>query len=152
MTVIEKIGNVFTSDADYVGHGVNIYGIMGAGIAVQVRNKFPEVYERYVEACAAGELIPGGCLSVQDPATGVVISNLATQDKPGANARLEWLESSLSGLLEVLSESDGDVKLALPQIASNIGGLEWVDVRELIISLAEQYPKVTVELWTYDGS
>lgn len=150
MTIIDKTGDIFTSNAGYIGHGVNVYGIMGAGIAVQVRNRFPEVYRQYGEACASGALVPGDCFSVEDPSTGVVIANLASQDKPGANARIDWVKSSLNTLLDDIAESDPNAMLALPRIASNIGGLDWVDVRAAIVDIAEQYPDITLELWTYD--
>ena len=47
-------GDLLKSGCDVIAHQVNEYGVMGAGIAKQIRDKFPEVYESYkgmVEAC-----------------------------------------------------------------------------------------------------
>jgi O-acetyl-ADP-ribose deacetylase (regulator of RNase III) len=46
-----RIGDVLDSDCDVICHQVNCQGVMGAGLAKQVRAKFPTVFSRYVEAC-----------------------------------------------------------------------------------------------------
>lgn len=40
-------GNIFDSDAKIICHQVNTYGVMGAGIAAEVKERFPEVYTEY---------------------------------------------------------------------------------------------------------
>ena len=42
-------GNIFKGDADIICHQVNTHGIMGAGIALQIKEKFPDVYAVYRE-------------------------------------------------------------------------------------------------------
>lgn len=42
-------GNLLDSDCDYICHQVNCQGVMGSGIAKQIRERWPEVYERYRE-------------------------------------------------------------------------------------------------------
>ena len=49
MAVIIKEGNVFDSDADIICHQVNCQGVMGSGVAKEVRERFPNVYEQYHE-------------------------------------------------------------------------------------------------------
>ena len=47
MAVIIKEGNVFDSDADIICHQVNCQGVMGSGVAKEVRERFPNVYEEF---------------------------------------------------------------------------------------------------------
>lgn len=42
-------GDLLDSNCDYICHQVNCQGIMGGGIAKQIREKWPEVYEQYLE-------------------------------------------------------------------------------------------------------
>ena len=49
--MIEKTGNLFDSGYHAIGHGVNCRGIMGAGIAVEFKDRFPKNYQEYVTKC-----------------------------------------------------------------------------------------------------
>jgi O-acetyl-ADP-ribose deacetylase (regulator of RNase III) len=40
-------------------NAVNTVGVMGKGIALQFRERFPEMFASYARACAAGEVIVG---------------------------------------------------------------------------------------------
>lgn len=44
-------GNLFDSDAEVMVHQVNCLGLMGSGIAKEVRERFPEVYAQYKKLC-----------------------------------------------------------------------------------------------------
>ena len=100
MAITDQTGNIFTTRAQAIGHGVNTKGVMGAGIAFSVRLMYPEVYLEYRELCESGELQPGDVYTALDENSGRYIVNLASQDAPGANARLEWLRASLSRALD----------------------------------------------------
>ena len=39
--------DIFKSGADLICHQVNCQGVMGSGIAKQVREKYPKVYKEY---------------------------------------------------------------------------------------------------------
>lgn len=43
--------DIFESGADVIIHQVNCYGVMGGGVARQVHEKYPRVFERYKELC-----------------------------------------------------------------------------------------------------
>lgn len=50
MSVYFKIGNLLDAPVDYICHQVNCQGRMGSGIAKQIRERWPVVYEQYT-AC-----------------------------------------------------------------------------------------------------
>lgn len=151
MPLIERTGDIFTSEAEVIGHGVNVDGVMGAGIAKQVKERFPRAYKTYRRACLEQALVPGDYVAVASEDGSVTIANLATQDQPGANARLEWLKSSLTQLLDDMAATSYLRTLALPRIGAGIGGLQWDEVREAIEELSEQYPEIDIETWSFEG-
>lgn len=59
-------------------HQVNCFGIMGAGIALTIKQKYPVVYEKYREACYKGNFKPGMIQPVRADKN-LVIINLAGQ-------------------------------------------------------------------------
>ena len=145
--MIEMTGNIFTSTAPAVGHGVNCQGVMGSGIAVQFRTLFPEMFRQYKALCNASLLVPGEVFPFQTE--NFLVYNIASQRLPGANATLEWLEEGLHAVLSD-AEDRGYDRVALPQIGCGIGGLDIADVRPLIISV-EAGSSMEFEFWTYQG-
>lgn len=145
MNVIERTGDIFSTTMPAIGHGVNVRGAMGAGIAVLFRNRFSEMYEAYRNACATGALQPGYFFPFEE--NGTWIMNLASQDNPGPHARLEWVESSLAFTLDFMNEYE-ITGLALPRIGAGIGGLNWDEVKTVMIHEAAKYPNIALELWS----
>ena len=76
-------GNIFKGDADIICHQVNTHGIMGAGIALQIKEKFPDVYEVYKEKCrefSKYDINPlGHVLYCRTRYSNVIIANLFSQ-------------------------------------------------------------------------
>lgn len=154
--MIEKHGDLFDSDAAYIGHGVNCCGVMGAGIAKAFREKYPHNYANYKAACEAGRLLPGGFMVVperRDDGSLVLITNLASQDKPGADASYNWLFGSLYSFAAKAAEPNRlrlyGGRIAIPEIGCGIGGLEWPKVKQVIETVELLNPEITFEVWHY---
>lgn len=120
--MIIRRGNMFDTELEAIGHGVNCAGVMGAGVAKKIRELYPHNYENYRAACQRKQLKPGGVHVNREYDTYIV--NMASQNMPGADASYPWLfESALNG-------ANGAVKrgldsIAIPMIGCGIGGLEW---------------------------
>ena len=54
-------GDLFASGCQALVNPVNCVGVMGRGLALQFRHRFPANYEAYRDACARGEVRPGRC-------------------------------------------------------------------------------------------
>lgn len=143
--LIHKTGDIFSTEAHGIGHGVNLHGIMGSGIAVQFRERFADMHKAYQIVCANKQMNPGQAMIwlVKDD---YFVYNIASQQAPGANARLDWLESGVKAALEH-AEEVGIESIALPRIGSGVGGLDQDDVEAVLLRLAEESP-VDIELWT----
>ena len=55
MSVKYVNGDIFDTDCDIIVHQTNCQGVMGHGIALQVKEKYPSVYERYKACCEQAE-------------------------------------------------------------------------------------------------
>lgn len=134
--MIEKIikGDLFAPQNTTIGHGVNTFGVMGAGIAKRFKELYPDNFLLYTELCKNGTLKPGMVLVTEEK--GRIIVNLASQDYPGPCARLEWIKQGLDKFLEL-----GYTSLALPWIGCGIGGLNRDDVGNI---LRQSNAKITI--------
>jgi O-acetyl-ADP-ribose deacetylase (regulator of RNase III) len=145
--LIEKEGDLFTTEAPAIGHGVNVKGVMGAGIARQFADRYPAMKLAYVRLCQNYLLLPGEVFAWYSDQEERMIFNLTTQEQPGKDARLLWLIASVSKALMLCEETDMET-LALPQIGCGIGGLKWDEVKAALKILAES-STVDLEVWTY---
>lgn len=138
-----KTGNLFTSEANAYVHGCNIKGKMNAGIAVQFRERFPEMFEDYQQRCRKGLFLPGEGYIYYNRNKPHVI-NLATQDKN--NAGIVYMESAFKWLANSFN-SLGIENVAMPRIGSGLGELDWDLTREIL----ERYfndSELKVEVWS----
>ncbi|UDL16399.1 ADP-ribosyltransferase [Microbacterium phage Zooman] len=151
--LIHREGDIFTTEARGIGHGVNLMGQMGAGIAAQFSARLPAMYEEYKDICARGALAPGDVhvwdFPVEAGQPSRHIFNISSQVAPGANAHYSLI---LKGVGRALRRADalGIGTLALPRIGGKIGGLEDTKVEGILHALAELY-ETDIELWTYPG-
>ena len=134
-------GDLFACDASALAHGVNCRGVMGAGIAVQFRQRHPRMFESYRRRCLRGEMLPGEILPWREPG-GLVVFNLATQDRPGPDAK-PWMITAAVG--RMITEAYHDFKItrvAMPLIGCGIGGLTPDD----LITCLHPYQNAPVDL------
>ncbi len=151
--LIHRKGDIFTSTARAIGHGVNTQGVMGAGIAVGFRSRFEQMYRDYKTICEHGEFVGGDVFTYAFTTGGesqpYFIYNIASQEQMGSNANIEFL---IDGVILALqhAESESIPFIALPRIGSGIGGLNEREVEGALNALA-RISTVDIELWTYES-
>lgn len=144
--MIIKHGDLFTTEATKIGHGVNTKGVMGAGIAKAFKEKYPNNYKAYANECKLGNLKPGGLMVWLED--GKSIYNLASQDNPGADASYAWLfESTNRAARRLLNMKEKT--LAIPQIGCGIGGLDWDEAEKVLRTVELINPGFEFEVWIY---
>lgn len=133
--MIQRAGDLFTSDAPAYGHGVNCQGVMGAGVAAIVRNRWPHVYDAYKARCEVQGLMPGE-VQVVDVSLGaqppLYIVNMATQNMPGPDATINNIDQAAHAAAVIAEAFDWDC-IAIPRIGCGIGGLTWDEVRPVLL-------------------
>lgn len=144
--MIKKKGDVFNTWQNAIGHGVNCKGVMGAGIAVSFKTRYPDMFKAYERVCEKDILTPGNCMAYRVTPDRIIM-NMATQDYPGANAKLSLIYSAAkSAALQV--KNIGVWCIAIPMIGTGIGGLDWSMVEKELIKV-EELTGVEFEVWQY---
>jgi O-acetyl-ADP-ribose deacetylase (regulator of RNase III) len=130
-------GDLFELDVPALGHGNNCRGAMGAGIAVEFKRRYPDMYRAYRKRCLAGDFNLGDVFVWLAPDR--VIYNLATQPVPEPSATLDAIERSVRAALDD-AEQRGIRRVGIPRIGAGLGGLAWPDVESTLASVADDHP------------
>ena len=121
--MIVRIGDIFESDAQTLVNTVNCVGIMGKGIALGFKKRFPDMHEDYVQRCTAGQVRLGQPYLYRR-LTPPCILNFPTKDHWRSVARIQDIVRGLEFLEEHFREW-GIISLAVPPLGCGEGQLEW---------------------------
>lgn len=127
-------GNFFDFDADIRVNTVNCVGVMGAGVALQFKKQFPDMFEEYLRECNLGNVKIGKPHVWIDNAlfrTSPVIINLPTKDHWKKPSEYIYIEKALVWLRDYLSHNAGKT-ITLPALGCGHGGLDWEKVKRMI--------------------
>lgn len=122
-------GDLFEYGADCLVNAVNCEGVMGKGLALQFKTRFPENFKSYVKACKSGELKIGKIHFFTE--NGITVVNLPTKDKWRQASKIEYIEEGMQCLVRLLPEL-GVKKIAIPSLGCGNGGLLWEGVKKVI--------------------
>lgn len=142
--VDERDGDLLASGAEALVNAVNCAGVMGKGIALEFRRRFPANFAAYRAACAAGEVRVGRMFVCEDD--GRTIVNFPTKKHWRSRSRLQDVADGLDDLVWVIRERElGSV--AVPALGVGNGGLDWAAVSPLVHEKLGALTGVAVELY-----
>ncbi len=121
--VIVKTGDMFESDAQTLVNTVNCVGVMGAGIALEFRKRFPDMYEEYVRRCQM-HLVRLGEPYLYRRLLPPWVLNFPTKQDWRSVSRLDDIVRGLAYLSQHVREW-GITSLAVPPLGCGQGQLEW---------------------------
>ncbi len=124
-------GDLFAVPADIRVNTVNCVGVMGAGLALAFKAKYPAMFRVYQKDCKAGKVQPGHMHIWRDVATDETIINFPTKRHWRQPSRYEDIETGLVALRQYL-QTQGNIRVALPALGAGHGGLEWNRVKDMI--------------------
>ena len=128
LELIEK-GNIFNSSCEFLVNPVNCVGVMGKGLALEFKNKYPLNFEIYKKACDNASFNIGNLLIV--PVDNKFIVNFPTKKHWRNKSDLEFIKIGLEELK--IAIKDFNIKsIALPKLGCGLGGLDWNEVFDLI--------------------
>lgn len=133
----EVTGDILKTQAQAIAHGVAPNDDFHTGLALSLREHAPALYKDFRHYCQSTHPKPGG-LWTWAGADGRRIVNLFTQEgaeghhggKPG-KASLSHVRHALKALREEIA-AQGLTSVALPRLATGVGGLDWEDVRPVV--------------------
>lgn len=120
----------FSSGADVLVNAVNCVGVMGKGIALEFKQRFPVNYQAYRSACT-GNIVRLGSMYVTHGSPTIV--NFPTKRHWRDPSKIEWIEAGLIDLRRILDAQAQGLVVAMPALGCQNGGLDWEIVRPLIV-------------------
>lgn len=132
-----------------IGHGCNCFCTMGAGIAPQIKARFPEAYEVDCET-EAGDIAKLGTITYTKIQNAPVVVNLYSQygyARQHGQMNLDY--KALRKALRKMKETFTGKTMALPWIGAGLAGGDW----NVILGIIEEEMRgeyVTIVQWEGD--
>jgi len=149
--IYEVEGDILKSDAQAIVHGVASNDPMTQGLALLIHQMFPQMHKDFHKWCHQNHP-KVGTVWKWDKVKNLIIINMLTQDgnnhhgthPPKAN--LSDVNHSLRALKKLISK-EKIKSIAIPRLATGVGGLLWEEVQPLIINQLEEV-KIPIYLYS----
>jgi O-acetyl-ADP-ribose deacetylase (regulator of RNase III) len=144
-----RVGDMFESDAQTLVNTVNTEGVMGKGVALEFRRRFPAMYDDYVERCRRGEVRLGQPYLYRGLHDHWIL-NFPTKSTWRSHSRLSDIQAGLDYLKRHYAEW-GIQSLAVPPLGAGLGGLEWRVVGRVLYRAFREFG-IPVDLYAPHGT
>ena len=147
MSYKELKGSIFSTKAQALVNTVNCVGVMGKGIALEFRRRYPKMFKEYQHICKKGELQPGQILPYRDGETGIL--NFAIKNDWKRPSKVEWIESCLTEF--VSSYRDMDIKsAAFPWMGAMNGGISIETIKKIMRNYLSNLTDIDIEVYDFN--
>lgn len=150
MSIEFVTGDLFDAKTQAIVNTVNCVGVMGKGVALEFKRRWPDNFKIYKEKCARNE-IQTGKMFVYDNNSSLFESdagfeyliNFPTKKHWRSKSRIEYIIEGLDDFILQVKRL-GITSVAIPPLGCGNGGLSWSQVRPLIVDKVSELPDV---LW-----
>lgn len=146
MSLNYHVGDLLAIEEGIIIHGCNARGIMGAGVALAVKKKYPLAYDTYVRDAlhfiGLGQVSWYAHLIGQAGGDKLTICSAITQSKYGRNPKYQYVqyEAIESCFVEIFEcTANYDVQYHMPKIGAGYGNGDWDIISEIIVSVADRF-------------
>lgn len=139
-------GNIFTSHCHTLVNTINCTGVMGTGIALEFKLRYPDMFARYELLCEQGQIRIGSLWLYKNESRWVL--NFPTKQHWRYPSKLDYLKQGLNKFMQSYKEK-GIQSIAFPVLGASKGGLS----EDRVLNLMESYLKecaIPVEIYHYD--
>lgn len=139
-------GNLFTSKCQTLVNTINCVGVMGAGVALEFRLRYPQMYTRYIDLCQQ-KLIDIGKLWLYKSNPRWVL-NFPTKKHWKQPSQLKFLELGLQKFVNTYQKQQ-ITSIAFPLLGTQNGGIP----EEESLSIMKQYLQhcnLPIEIYLYN--
>ncbi|MBU2636839.1 MAG: macro domain-containing protein [Bacteroidetes bacterium] len=117
------IGDIFNSKAQTLVNTVNTVGIMGKGLALEFKKRFPDMFQEYVQQCKKGDIKLGKPYLYKTLLPPWILL-FPTKENWRSVSKLSAIETGLEYLKENYKKW-GITSIAVPPLGCGLGELEW---------------------------
>jgi O-acetyl-ADP-ribose deacetylase (regulator of RNase III) len=147
--VIEyKIGDLLKTPDKVLVHGCNTQGVMGSGVALAIKQKWPEVFEDYKNQIFFGaERKILGSIITSVTTDKRIIVNALTQDQYGKDGKKYVSYDAMDdAMLEIAKAINVRSPISMPKIGAGLGGGDWGVIEKII---EHRLLKHKVTIWSF---
>jgi O-acetyl-ADP-ribose deacetylase (regulator of RNase III) len=148
--IVTKFGNLLQVTNGHIVHGCNAQGVMGSGVALAVKNKYPLAFKDYRQHYDGRGLVLGQAYPVA-VSTDLVIWNAVTQNLYGTGIRQVSYDAIATCFEQVnadlLVSTAGTKEVHIPFIGAGLGGGSW----PIISAIIEETMDYPVIVWSING-
>ncbi|WP_083550088.1 type II toxin-antitoxin system antitoxin DNA ADP-ribosyl glycohydrolase DarG [Chitinophaga jiangningensis] len=143
-----KSGNLFEAGTQALVNAVNTDGVMGKGIALQFKQRFPENFKAYAAACKRNEVVIGKMFVFHEETTTgeVIIINFPTKKTWRRKSEYSFIEAGLPALVDIIKQENIS-SIAIPPLGCGNGGLQWEQVKPMIEKYLSPLKEVDVQVF-----
>lgn len=134
--------NIAGNQVTTIVNPVNTVGVMGKGLALAFKQKYPDNFKLYQIACENNE-VQVGQLFVTEHQFGQFIINFPTKQHWRGKSQLGWITQGLLELKKFIIENQIQ-SIAIPALGSGLGGLDWTLVKNEIDKSLQDLTEVKI--------
>lgn len=141
-------GNIFNSNCQTIVNTVNCVGVMGKGIALVHKLRYPEMYLEYREHCKNKLIKIGSLWLYTKQGNAPWILSFPTKNHWKYPSKIEWIEQGLQKFVETYDKKC-ITSIAFPLLGTHNGGLDSNQVKRLM----DEYLSICsieIEIYEYD--
>ena len=136
-------GDIFNSPAKIIVNTVNTVGVMGKGIALEFKNRYPKMFYEYQKLCENSQLDVGRLFLWRKSEKWVLL--FPTKKHWRNPSKLEYIEIGLKKFVQNWDKLGAEA-IAFPRLGCGNGGLDWKEVKPLM----EKYLKpLPIQIYVY---
>ncbi len=143
----ERQGSIFNAPCRVLVNPVNCEGIMGKGLALEFKQRFPDAFESYRQACVRKELKPGALHDFWLEG-GRRIVHFPTKTLWRSPSKMAYIEAGLPVLVEWV-QMNAIESIAIPALGCGLGGLSWHAVKQRIEEAFAELQSRGVDVWLF---
>jgi O-acetyl-ADP-ribose deacetylase (regulator of RNase III) len=149
MTIAFIRGDIFDDDAEAIVNAVNCVGVMGAGLALKFKERYPDYFADYYWKCRHGEILWGHidtyeiAAPIENPRW---IVSFPTKRHWKDESRIGTITFGL-GQLGGWMRKERLTSAAIPALGCGLGGLAWDDVKRQFLLLNSYLPMLDLRVY-----
>ena len=139
-------GDIFKSPAQVIVNTVNTVGVMGKGIALEFKKRYPDMFQAYRDICDRRKLKTGSLMLYYEPDHWVLL--FPTKENWRNPSRMEYIEAGLAKFCRTYAEK-GITSVAFPKLGCGNGELNWSEVQPVMEKYLKDLP---IDIYIYLGT
>jgi O-acetyl-ADP-ribose deacetylase (regulator of RNase III) len=128
---------VFNSNCQVITNTVNCFGVMGSGLALEFKLRYPEMFQDYKVKCQNKLVKTGKPYLYTGYSPEILIYNFPTKNHWRYPSNIAWIDAGLKEFRNTYKEL-GIHSIAFPKFGTRNGKLKWDSVEKLMLSILNE--------------